>query len=205
MHKLLQNLIIQIESDGTIILRRTLSTDGKSRAWINDTPVTIKVLKQVGDELCEIHGQFENHSLLDPATHITTLDEFGGYDLSYLKNAYNAIQELLDRNTSEREFLEHNIKELSALNPISGEEEELATRRSQLMDAEKNSAILNDANTAIQGLDEKIFNVAHILERIKTNPNPYSSQIDLLYNSAEIIADIEVKLSHQKRASIRKY
>ena len=194
-----------IESDGTIILRRTLSTDGKSRAWINDTPVTIKVLKQVGDELCEIHGQFENHSLLDPATHITTLDEFGGYDLSYLKNAYNAmhsaekdlkeLQELLDRNTSEREFLEHNIKELSALNPISGEEEELATRRSQLMDAEKNSAILNDANTAIQGLDEKIFNVAHILERIKTNPNPYSSQIDLLYNSAEIIADIESKIS----------
>ncbi|MFA7188212.1 MAG: DNA repair protein RecN [Alphaproteobacteria bacterium] len=194
-----------IESDGTIILRRALGMDGKSRAWVNDVPVSIKILKQIGDELCEIHGQFENHSLLDPTTHITALDEFGGYDLSQLKNAYNAmhsaekqlkeLQELLNRSAAERDFLEHNVKELSALNPLPGEEEELATRRAQLMDAEKNSAILNDANTAIHGLDKTIFSVAHILQRIKTDPNPYAGQIDALYNIAEIASDVESKIS----------
>lgn len=194
-----------IENDGTIILRRALGSDGKSRAWVNDVPVSIKILKQIGDELCEIHGQFENHSLLDPTTHIIALDEFGGYDLSQLKSAYTAmhsaenqlkeLQKLLARSASEREFLEHNVKELFALNPLPGEEEELATRRAQLMDAEKNSAILSDANAAVRGLDEKIFNVAHILERIKTDPNPYSGQIDALYNIAEIAADVESKIS----------
>ena len=194
-----------IDFDGTIILRRTLGIDGKSRAWVNDVPVSIKILKQIGDELCEIHGQFENHSLLDPATHINALDEFGGYDLSSLKNAYNALhsaekqlkelQELLSRSESEREFLEHNIKELSALNPLPGEEEELATRRAQLMDTEKNAAILNDAGESIRGLDEKIFSVAHILQRIKTEPNPYSAQINSLYEIAEVASDIENKIS----------
>ena len=52
-----------IDYNDGIILRRNLSADGKSKAWINDVPVSIKTLKQIGDELVEIHGQFENHSL----------------------------------------------------------------------------------------------------------------------------------------------
>ncbi len=194
-----------IESDGTLILRRQLFTDGKSKAWVNDVPVSIKTLKQVGDQICEIHGQFENHSLLDTTTHITALDEFGGYNLTPVREAYTLLhnaekrlkelQELLSRSAADREFLEHNVKELTALNPRPGEEEELAASRAQMMDAEKNSAILNDASQAICGLDEKIFNIAHILERIKTEPNPYSGQIDALYNIAETAADLESKIA----------
>jgi DNA repair protein RecN (Recombination protein N) len=194
-----------IESDGTIILRRSLSADGKSRAWINDTPVSIKTLKQIGDSLCEIHGQFENHSLLDPTTHIATLDEFGKYDLTPVRTAYftlhvaekslRELRETLAKSQAEREFLEHNVRELAALNPLPGEEEELAAQRTALMDAEKNAAILSDATTAARGLDEKIFNVAHILGRIKTEPNPYSAQIDALYEIAEIAANVESKIT----------
>ena len=65
-----------IEYDGEIILRRTLSTDGKSRAWVNDVPVSIKTLKVLGDELVEVHGQFANHALLNPAMHRVTLDDY---------------------------------------------------------------------------------------------------------------------------------
>ena len=66
-----------LESDDDIlILRRTLGTDGKTRAWINDAPVSVKTLKSVGDALIEIHGQFENHALMDASTHRGTLDEF---------------------------------------------------------------------------------------------------------------------------------
>ena len=65
-----------IEYNDGLILRRTLATDGKSRAWINDIPVSVKTLKQVGDTLIEIHGQFANHTLLNQTTHRTTLDLF---------------------------------------------------------------------------------------------------------------------------------
>ena len=59
-----------------LILRRNLYLDGKSKAWVNDVPVSIKTLKQIGDEIVEIHGQFENHSLLDVNTHLNSLDEY---------------------------------------------------------------------------------------------------------------------------------
>ena len=200
-----------IESDGDLILRRTLSTDGKSKAWINDVPVSAKTLKQVGDILVEIHGQFANHTLLNQSTHRTTLDLFAknninNYNqiLSNVKSTYkqyndaknrlNELQEILERSASERDFLEHNVSELRNLNPQIGEEEELSTKRSNMMNAEKNVAILNDAITALNphghSLESQIFSVAHILERIKGDENPYQNQIDKLYDIAESVAQI---------------
>ena len=200
-----------IEYDGNLILRRTLQTDGKSRAWINDVPVSVKVLKQIGDELVEIHGQFENHSLLDATTHLTALDEFAcannpefanllkdmrvAYDdLHGAEKQLKQLQDLLDKSESEREFLEHNVAELRALNPQIGEEDELATKRAQMMDAEKNAAILTDAVEALknngQSLDEQICSVAHILERVRTEPNPYADCIDKLYDAASVVAEV---------------
>ncbi len=200
-----------IECDGPLILRRTLGADGKSRAWVNDTPVSVKTLKQIGDALVEIHGQFANHTLLDPATHRAALDEFAArrirdYDklLAAVKDAYNAyhaadtqlknLREMLDRAASEREFLEHNVAELRALNPQPGEESELAARRAAMMNAEKNAAILSEAADAIsprgQSLDAAICTVAHILGRIKTDPNPYAAQIERLFDAAEIVSDV---------------
>lgn len=200
-----------IECDGALILRRTLSADGKSRAWVNDTPVSVKTLKQIGDAIVEIHGQFANHALLNPATHRATLDAFGalkigGYTdlLSRTANAYrqyhaargklDALREMVERSAAEREFLEHNVAELHALNVQPGEEEKLAARRADMMNAEKNAAIIAEAAEAIaprgQSLDAQIFAVAHILQRIKTDPNPYAEQIDRLYNAAEIVAEV---------------
>ncbi len=195
-----------IEQDGDLVLRRTLSADGKSKAFVNDVPVSLRVLKSVGDQLCEIHGQFENHTLLDPSSHIGALDEFGGYEdiLEEVKEKYKQLHdaekrlkelaELAERGVAEREFLEYNVAELKKLSPIAGEEEELASKRAQMMDAEKNSAVLNDAVTGINGIDEKIFNVAHILQRIKTEPNPYQSQIDKLYDVGNMVGEIGAEI-----------
>ena len=203
-------------SDGALILRRTLSTDGKSRAWINDNPVSIKTLKQVGDELVEIHGQFANHTLLNPSTHRATLDAFGaaniaGYNdlLRAIRDAYNEyhaaqrelneLNELLARAESERDFLEHNVAELRDLNVRVGEEEELSSRRSAMMNAEKDAAILAEATEALaprgNSLDTQIFAVAHILQRVKTEPNPYQAQIDKLYDIAQSVSEIAETLT----------
>lgn len=201
-------------TDG-LILRRTLTPDGKSRAWINDIPVSVKTLKAVGDTLIEIHGQFANHTLLNQSTHRTTLDAFAenniadfGALLSSVRETYIAyhtaekrlveLRDLVARSASEREYLEHNVAELRALNPQPGEEDELATKRANMMNAEKNAAILGEALAALSprgnSLDAQLFNVAHILQRIRGDENPYSEQIDKLYDLAESVAQIAQSL-----------
>lgn len=197
--------------DGMLVLRRTLGTDGKSRAWVNDTPVSVKTLKVIGDELVEVHGQFANHALLNPAMHRNALDDFAtkniaGFDdlLKNVRDAYHTynsalvrldeVQDFLAKSAMEQEFLEHNVAELRALNVKPGEEQELSDRRTDIINAQKNAAILNDAVAAMgrggDTLDAQIFAVAHILERIKTDPNPYAEQIDALYNAAEMVANV---------------
>ena len=205
-----------IDCDDNLILRRTLSADGKSRAWINDTPVSIKTLKQIGDTLVEIHGQFANHALLNPSTHRDALDAFGvatipdyAQLLSRTHDAYIAyhnakkklddLQKTLEKSASDRDFLTHNVNELSALGVQVGEEEQLASQRTSMMNAEKDSAILSDAIAALnprgESLYDNIYTAANILLRIKTDPNPYTEQIDALYNAAQVLSDVEEKLA----------
>ena len=205
-----------LEPDDEIVLRRTLGADGKSKAWVNDIPVSVRVLKEIGDALVEIHGQFANHTLLNPATHRPTLDTFAAIInpeflniQSATRGAYNnlhsiqvkiaELQDLMSRSEQEREFLEHNVAELRALKVRVGEEEELATARANMMNAEKNAAILNDAQGALSpngnSLDSMICSVAHILERVHSDgENPYQSQIDALYDAAQSVAEISEQI-----------
>jgi DNA repair protein RecN (Recombination protein N) len=216
--KSVRDILIEngLDTDNTIVLRRTLGADGKSRAWINDVPVSVRVLKQVGDALVEIHGQFANHTLLNPATHRPTLDMFASMNnpkfnevQNATRNAYkkmhdietkiDELQDLVARSEMEREFLEHNVAELKSLKVRVGEEEELATMRANMMNAEKNTAILNDAQSAMNpngnSLDSLVCSVAHILERVHSNgENPYQEQIDTLYDVAQSIADVSMAI-----------
>ena len=183
------------------LLKRVISTDGKSKCYINDEPVTQKAMKELGDELVEIHGQFANHSLLDPKTHMQSLDIFGGYDdlSESVKKTYadfhNAekklkeLKELIAKSAEEREFLEHNVRELEALKPVAGEETQLAEMRQKMMDMEKNAGILKDAAGILEqggGLAEKIFSAAHILERTKS----YQTEIDKLYEIGSALQEV---------------
>ena len=101
---------------------------------------------------------------------------------------------MLDKATTERDFLAHNVSELEKLNVQIGEEEELSARRTAMMNTEKNAAILSEAIEAMSprgnSLDSQVFSVAHILQRIKSDPNPYQEQIDKLYDIASDISQI---------------
>ncbi|MDR2770295.1 MAG: AAA family ATPase, partial [Rickettsiales bacterium] len=168
--------VIAVFDDDTV-LKRVITRDGKSKCSINDEPATQKALKELGDRLVEIHGQFANHSLLDEKTHIGYLDSFGGYDdliraatkahkeLSDAEKQLKDLRSLLDKSAEDREFLEHNVRELEALSPQSGEEQALADVRAKMMAAEKNAGILKEAAAAIDGgaLAGRIFSAAHIL------------------------------------------
>ena len=145
-----------------LILRRTLSKDGKSRAFLNDQPIGVTLLKQIGEQLLEIHGQFDTHGLLNPATHRGLLDSFAGVMAlrQRVANNYNVWHEAdknyqeavttRDRVRAEEDFLRAAVAELDDLAPEQGETEKLAERRTNLQHREK---ILDALQSAEQSLN----------------------------------------------------
>ncbi len=141
----------------TIVLRRLLRADGRSRAFVNDEPASIGMLRQLGDGLVEIQGQFEQRGLLDPANHRAILDAFaentgGAAALSQAWRNWRAARLREDdaarRRAASREdedLLRHHLAELDALAPEADEEDRLAARRSLLQNAERLAETLNEA------------------------------------------------------------
>lgn len=152
-----------IESDGTLILRRTLSTDGRTRAFVNDTAVGVNLLRALGETLVEVHGQFQAHGLLDPAVHRTLLDEYGklGPQRDAVARAWGAWREAeasltetrqhAERARNEESFLRHAVEELDQLSPRAGEEKTLDEKRTALMNAGKIEEALNSAFADLAG------------------------------------------------------
>lgn len=140
LHVLLQEH--GIESADTLVLRRVVGADGRSRAFINDQPASIGLLKQAGDMLVEIHGQFDTQGLLDPRTHRAMLDAYAGVEARKLTKlwgdwraagaALKTAQQALEKAKADEEYLRHAVKELEALAPEEGEEERLLTSRENL-------------------------------------------------------------------------
>ena len=77
--ELLAEQDLKTEEGGNVILRRTLSADGRSRAFVNDQPVSVALLKTIGEALVEVHGQFDNQRLLKVEAHRGLLDAFAGH------------------------------------------------------------------------------------------------------------------------------
>ena len=150
-------------ANGTLVLRRMLGTDGRSRAFIDDEPASIGLLRQVGDMLVEIQGQFEQHGLLDQATHRELLDAFGGYERECVAQStawreWRAIAlsraaaaEELARARADEDYLRHALAELDAMAPQPGEEATLAEMRARLMHREKLAAAVNVALGELAG------------------------------------------------------
>ena len=108
---------LDIDAAGELVLRRTLSPDGRSRAFVNDLPVAAGLLRRLGQELVEVHGQFEQRGLLDEGSHRGLLDRFAGHDdlVQMAADAWqarvraektaNAAREALARDLAAREEL----------------------------------------------------------------------------------------------------
>ncbi len=146
-----------IEVAEMLLIRRDISSDGKSRAYVNDVPVTIAALKRLGEQLVEIHGQHDQRALGDNARHRQLLDEFAGnsgvlrnvaiiyQQWQQARNNLSALLAEISKAESEQDYLLHMHKELSALAPQEGEEEKLSDERSRMMNGEKLCAVLNEA------------------------------------------------------------
>ena len=168
-------------AEGSLILRRVLGADGRSRAYINDQPITVGLLRQVGEALVEIHGQFDNMRLMNPAFHRARLDAFAdlGAPRGRVAEAYGtwrtaerdreAAAVALDAARRDEADLRHAVDELRALDPKPGEERELAETRGVLMHAERLVAAMNEAAEALharRGVEAVLRGAAATLSRV---------------------------------------
>lgn len=149
--------------DGCLLLRRIVAADGRSRAFANDQPVSVSMLRRLGEMLIEVHGQFDNQRLLDPAAHRELLDAYGGLaaeaaDCAGAWCAWRAATEArtgaeadLAQARRDEDFIRHALDELGRLAPQPGEESELAQRRALLMNAEKLGQAIDEAARELTG------------------------------------------------------
>lgn len=154
---------IGINFEDELILRRIITSDGKSRAFVNDVAVGQNFLNKIGEELVEIHGQHDQRGLLNPTFHRDILDQYGHLDnqrnivsdiYKNMRSTENRLKELTtqkDNIENEIEYLEHILKEIDNLNISPGEEEELNSKRIILINKEKISNVLDSVKDMIDG------------------------------------------------------
>ncbi|MDR2008059.1 MAG: DNA repair protein RecN [Alphaproteobacteria bacterium] len=158
--EILRDMSIAIEEN--IIIRRIISVDGKSKCFVNDTPVGVNFLRQLGETLIDIHGQFDNQRLMNPIHHRDIIDGFlpdktlismvadlwQDYKLSQ-KNLENKLAEIVALQ-KEREYIEYALKELEDLNPQENEEKTLLEKKHLMQNGKKILQNLADIDTNMQ-------------------------------------------------------
>lgn len=152
-----------LDTEGDLILRRIQMADGRTRAFVNDQPVGVQVLRAIGLALVEIHGQHDDRALADPGTHRAILDAFGGLQapLGQVSEAAKRVRAAraslaehrarVEAARKEVDFLRHAVDELETLDPKAGEETALAERRTVMQQGEKVARELNEAIEASGG------------------------------------------------------
>jgi DNA repair protein RecN (Recombination protein N) len=167
-----------IAIDGDLILRRVQFADGRTRAFVNDQPVSVQAMRAIAQRIVEIHGQHDERALVDTASHRALVDAYGGLRdqvqavraahrlLRAARDMHAAEQARLERARAEADFLLHAHDELAKLAPDSGEEEQLAGRRTLMMQAEKVAADLRDAQEAIAGESSALASLAGVMRRL---------------------------------------
>lgn len=170
-----------IEKEDQLLLKRVLNADGKSKAFINDQPTSVTLLKEIGEMLVEIHGQHETRGLLDANTHRGILDAYAGIEsqLEALSNLWDEwqglekkiaqIQAEFDQAQQEEEYLKTSLEDLEKLDPQSGEEAILTEQRAILMNSEQILQAFKtvyDAISSEEGAESRINIACRALEKI---------------------------------------
>ena len=171
---------IGIDRADSLILRRQLRSDGKSPAHINDEAVSVNLLRQIGDMLVEIQGQFEGRGLLDPTTYLPLIDRAAGHQdalsttarlWAELKAARAELEQMTDRLARAREeedWLRDAVEQLDMLAPAFGEEDQLAAERQRHMHSTRIAEALQQAHVMLSdedGISHMAGRAQAILER----------------------------------------
>lgn len=149
------------EPGDPLILKRTLTADGRSRARINDQTASVGLLREIGRTLVEIESHYATQGLLDPSNHRAALDRFAGIedraasvaerwrDLAEARRALADVRAEMEKARTEEDYIRHMAAELADLAPEMGEEARLSERRAVLSNADKLAEAVQDAQTAL--------------------------------------------------------
>jgi len=168
-----------LPADDELIVRRVQIADGRTRAFVNDQPVSVQVLRALGAALVEIHGQHDDRAFVEAGTHRALLDAFGGLDTaaSEVRDVWQerrtreaavaAHRADVERASREAEWLRHAVDELRRLEPQQGEETALAERRAAMMQAEKVAEDLRVTHQSVTGPQSPVPPLATAVRRLE--------------------------------------
>ena len=195
-----------IELAPELILRRELSSGGQSRCFINDTPCTVSLLKQVGELLIDLHGQHEHQLLLRADTHETLLDEYGGtnQEVSAYRASRSRLQHLqqqlrqLKKEAAEirdkKEMLDFQLNELNALDLTSGEEELNETEITLLENAETLFTLSTALNELLYNSEHSVYSsistALHTLEKLASIDKRFATHLEETRTAKSIVDEL---------------
>ncbi len=202
-----------IAADDALILRRVQFADGRTRAFVNDQPVSVQTLQAVGAALAEIHGQHDARALVDAATHRRLLDAFARLDADAVaverlwherraaEAAVAAHRAEVERVAREADWLRHAVEELNKLAAQPGEEQALAQRRAAMMQAEKVASDLRDAHEAIAGAASPVPALGAAIRRLERRAAQAPGLIEPAVKSLDAaLGALEDARAHLERA-----
>jgi DNA repair protein RecN (Recombination protein N) len=184
LKRYLKESSLEVPENENLILRREADSQGKSRAFVNDTPVSISALQNIGEFLVDVHGQHEHQSLIKTSHQRQLLDRFGSNEelvkaVSTKYHIYKALlAQLESNNLSEQEkerlidLYSFQVKEIDDAQLKTGEEEEIEAVLPEIKNADKLRELANEAHSAIYSGDgsalEKLGKVKNLIETIAT-------------------------------------
>lgn len=188
--------------DGVLIINRTLSREGKNVCRINGAPVTVSMLREIGGELIDIHGQYDNQSLLSPEKHCGFVDSFAGNAdlITDYREKYGRLCEIRSKlkklttdesSKSQRiDFLTYQIDELEKAEIAIGERDELKARKSLINNSQK---VIESLNIAYEALKADGAGIDMITDAESEIANA-SAYMETLGEASEKITDIRYEL-----------
>ncbi len=193
-----------IAAEGEIVLRRTLSADGRTRAFVNDEPVGVAFLRDLGAALLEVHGQADDRGLFDASTHRGMLDAFAGHDALLRETAqafaafdraravHSELRVAAAAAAADAEYVTHALKELTALGPEEGEEAKLSEDRALLMNASRIASDVSAASDLLNGergagaqISAALKRLSRMSEEARKASAPAEQALDQAYNALE--------------------
>jgi len=180
----------ELGGEDELIVRRVQFADGRTRAFVNDQPVSVQVLRALGAALVEIHGQHDERAFVEAATHRALLDAYGGiegdaaavarlWDERRAREADVAQHRAeVERLSREAEWLRHAVDELGRLAPETGEETALAERRAAMMQAEKVAEDLRATHEAVSGPQSPVPSLSTAVRRLERRAAQASALIE---------------------------
>ncbi len=199
-----------IDDEGDLIFRRIQSADGRTRASINDQPVSVQMMRQAGQVLVEIHGQHDDRALIDTGAHRTLVDAFAGLNdevlaVSHLYKSWRDADRSLKTHRAkveaaarEADYIRASVEELEALSPRDGEEEELAEQRSKMQKSERIAGDISEASEFLNGNGSPVPLIASMVRRLERKsheaPGLLEETVELLDQALNHLSNAQMEV-----------